>query len=126
MSRDLLGVTSTRKSRLLLAVIAEQQASPLQQQTQFGLGMRRPHVGDDSPASLDVLRHLHRRRPRGRPDPPYPRHPPRLGHSLVPQMDPPPRHRRMSTSCDPPNRESVTELRSDSGTMALLLMGLDR
>ena len=76
------------KIELALPAIAQQQPRPLQQNPELGIGMSRAHVRNDPPTPMDVLSDLHGRRTRGRPHPPYPRHTPTLGHSLVPQTDP--------------------------------------
>lgn len=99
---------------LVLARGGEHEAGPFQQQPELGFGMRRPDMSHDPPAPIDVLGDLHRRRARGRPHPPHPRHRPSLGHQLVPQLTTPATHRCRSASCGPVDRSMVTEVRSGS------------
>jgi hypothetical protein len=54
--------------------IGQHLPCPLQQDPQFVLGVRRPHVRHDLPPAPVVLGDLHRRRPRCCPYPPNPRH----------------------------------------------------
>ena len=67
---------------LVLPSIVQQEPGPFHQDTELSIGMRRPHVSEDLPAPLDVLSDLHGRRPRGRPDPPYPHHTPETSPGL--------------------------------------------
>jgi len=75
-------MTKLRRSRVdtqverTLPRIGEQAPSPLEQQTQLGLGVRRPEVSNDPAAPVDVLGDLHGRRARTRRNPSDPRHAP--------------------------------------------------
>lgn len=65
------------------AWIGQQLAGVFEQDPQLGFGMRRTEVLQDPLTSAGVLRDLHRRRARGRADPPDERHPATLSGPRV-------------------------------------------
>ncbi len=60
---------------------------------------------------VDGLGDLHGRRTRGRPDPPYPRHAPRLGHSISASKQPPAHTIPQVSARHPESHDQVTEVR---------------